>query len=173
MVFRIIIKISFILTGLLFIRPEEIHGQSLLPDRMTGKWSGYLQIWSNGSKKDSVNVVLTIASKDQTSWQWKMEYKSEKAPMVKDYTLRLKDREKQIFITDEGGGVELEDYAFGDKMFSLFETQDFWLTGTHELKEGKIIFEVTAGKKSKILDAGVTNFAITSMQRAVLNRVNP
>jgi hypothetical protein len=171
MPFRNFIKFTFILAGL-FFSPEKTLAQSLLPDRMSGQWTGYLQIWSNGIRKDSVQVFLTIVAKDHTSWQWKMEYKSDKAPMVKDYTIRLKDREKQIFITDEGGGVELEDYAFGDKMFSLFETQEYWLTGTQELKDGKIIFEVTAGKKSRTLDVGVTNYAVSSMQRAVLKRVN-
>lgn len=167
-----IFKLLFISAVLLFGSPEKAAAQTLLPDRMVGKWTGYLQIWSNGTRKDSVKVILTIAAKDQSNWQWRMEYKSEKAPMVKDYMIRLKDREKQIYITDEGEGVELEDYAFGNKMFSLFETQDLWLTGTHELKDGKIIFEVTAGKKSRTLDAGVTNYAITSMQRAVLTRIN-
>ena len=144
--------------------------QELLPDRMTGTWNGFLQIWSNGQKKDSVQVKLTILRETKDSWQWRMEYLSAKAPMVKDYKLKVKDREKNIFITDEGDGVELEDYAFGDKMYSLFETQDFWLTSTQELKNGKLIFEVSAGKKSRDLEKDVTNFAITSLQRAVLTK---
>ena len=144
--------------------------QDLLPDRMTGTWNGFLQIWSNGQKKDSVQVKLTILRIEKERWQWRMEYLSAKAPMTKDYTLKLKDREKNIFITDEGDSVELEDYAFGDKMYSLFETQDFWLTSSHELRNGKLIFEVTAGKKSRTLDKGVTNYSITSLQRAVLTK---
>lgn len=144
--------------------------QNLFPDQISGTWHGYLQLWSNGTKKDSVQVILTVSPKNDQSWQWKMEYLSEKNPMVKDYTMRIKDKEKNIFITDEGGGVELEDYVFGNKLFSLFETQNFWLTSTQELKDGELIFEVTAGKKSNKLEKEVTNYAVTSMQRAVLRR---
>lgn len=153
-----------------FFLTSNADGQEYFPDRITGKWEGYLQIWSNGSKKDSVRVVLTVASKSNLTWQWKMEYFSEKFPIVKDYLIRVKDKEKQVLITDEGGGVELEDYVFGNKMFSLFETQELWLTSTQELKDEKLIFEVTAGKKSRKLEKEVTNYAVTSMQRAVLTR---
>lgn len=155
----------FLLTG-----ATKVDAQTYFPDRITGIWQGYLQLWSNGSKKDSVQVILTVAPKKDQTWQWKMEYLSEKTPMTKDYIMRLKDKDKNIFITDEGGGVELEDYVFGNKLFSLFETQDFWLTSTQELKDGKLIFEVTAGKASRKLEKEVTNYAVTSMQRAVLTR---
>ncbi|MFM7187155.1 MAG: hypothetical protein ACKO14_05010, partial [Armatimonadota bacterium] len=88
----------------------------------------------------------------------------------KDYELRVKDRIKGHFITDEGGGVILEDLVSGDKMVSQFETQDIWLTSTQELRDGKLMFEVTAGKRSDIPSTGVTNITITSVQRAVLKR---
>jgi len=151
-----------------FFQPS--FSQELLPDHMVGRWEGYLQLWSKGEKKDSVKVNLTIAALGKDSWQWKMDYLSDKNPMTKDYVLRLRDREKQLFITDEGGGVELEDYVFGNKMFSLFETGEFWLTSTQELKGDQLIFEVTAGKKSAVLEKGVTNYSVTSMQRAIMKR---
>lgn len=166
---RRMVRICFLLILLQGISLNS-YSQEYLPDKMTGTWNGFLQIWSNGQKKDSVQVKLTILRIEKESWQWRMEYLSDKAPMVKDYRLKVKDREKNIFITDEGDGVELEDYAFGNKMYSLFETQDYWLTSTQELRNGKLIFEVTAGKKSGVLDKGVTNYSVTSMQRAVLSR---
>ena len=164
------VLIIFLTIGSLLTGSALANAQEYFPDRITGIWEGYLQLWSNGNKKDSVRVILTVAPKSDKTWQWKMEYLSEKVPMVKDYVMRIRDKEKQIFITDEGGGVELEDYVFGNKMFSLFETQEFWLTSTQELKDNKLIFEVTAGKKSKKLEKDVTNYSVTSMQRAVLNK---
>lgn len=148
----------------------QSYAQELLPDRMAGVWTGHLQLWSSGVKRDSVPVVLTIAARGQDRWQWKMEYRSEKNPMVKDYELRLKDRARQLYITDEGGGVVLEDYVYGDRMYSLFETQGIWLTSSHELRDSKLIFEVTAGKRTEATGEGVVNYGVTSLQRAVLRR---
>ena len=148
----------------------KTKSQDLLPDRMTGDWHGYLQIWAAGEKKDSVRVRLSIKSNGKETWQWRMEYFSEKNPAVKDYIIRVKDKAKQVYITDEGGGIELEDYAFGDKMYSLFETNGYWLTSTQELKNGKLVFEVTSGKKSNTLPEGITNYTVSSMQQAVLTK---
>lgn len=153
---------------LLLVTP--VRADDLLPDRMAGSWTGNLDIWSGGVKRDSVPVTLTIASRGRDRWQWKMEYHSKTNPMVKDYELRVKDRTKGHFITDEGGGVILEDFVIGDKMVSQFETQGIWLTSTQELRDGKLMFEVTAGKRSDIPSTGVTNITITSVQRAMLKR---
>ncbi|MFM7329532.1 MAG: hypothetical protein ACKO3B_12435, partial [Bacteroidota bacterium] len=53
---------------------------------------------------------------------------------------------------------------------SMFETHETWLTSTQELSGDHLIFQVTAGKKSRTLEEGVTNFSITSLQRAVLTK---
>lgn len=137
---------------------------------MSGHWEGFLQLWSKGEKRDSVKVQLTVAAKGADSWQWKMEYFSAKNPMIKDYVIRLRDREKQLYITDEGGGVELEDYVFGNKMYSLFETGGIWLTSTHELLGDVLVFEVTSGKQSSKSGQGVGNYGVTSLQKAVMSR---
>ncbi|MBM3178115.1 MAG: hypothetical protein FJZ78_08930 [Bacteroidetes bacterium] len=156
--------------GLLIFSFQGVVSRSLLPDRMVGHWRGHLQVWSKGVKQDSVAVELTIAPLGQDRWKWRMDYKSEKNPMVKDYELRIKDRAQQIYLTDEGGGVVLEDYVFGNKMFSFFKTHDVWLSSTHELVDGKIIFEVTAGKQLNDSSAEVVNYSMTTLQRAVLFR---
>lgn len=155
-------------TTFLLISCQLSIAQPLLPDRMVGVWRGHLQIWSKGVKQDSVEVELTIAPLGQERWKWKMKYKSDKTPMVKDYEIALKDKTKQIYITDEGGGTVLEDYAFGNKLFSQFQTQDYWLTSTQELQYKKIIFEVTAGKRSEGTSNGVINYNVSTLQRAVL-----
>ena len=55
-------------------------------------------------------------------------------------------------------------------MYSLFETNGYWLTSTQELKNGKLVFEVTSGKKSNTLPEGITNYTVSSMQQAVLTK---
>ena len=144
--------------------------QELFPDRITGRWTGMLHLWKNGELQDSVIVILTVRPLGGETWQWRMEYKSAMRPMTKDYRIRVLDRKQHTFITDEGGGIELEDYTFGDRMMSMFETQETWLTSTQELSGGQLRFQVTAGKKTRTLDQGVTNYSVTSLQRATLTR---
>ena len=144
--------------------------QQLFPDRITGRWTGMLHLWKNGELQDSVLVILTVRPLGAETWQWKMEYKSAMRPMTKDYRIKVLDRKQHTYITDEGAGIELEDYAFGDRMMSMFETQDTWLTSTQELSGELLHFQVTAGKKTRTLDQGVTNYSVTSLQRATLTR---
>ena len=159
-----------VIFGFLLLFANRTNAQDLLPDRMSGVWVGHLQLWSNGVKRDSVPVVLTVSPRGAERWQWKMEYRSEKNPMVKDYEWRLKDRARQLYVTDEGGGVVLEDFAYGNKMFSAFETQGIWLTSSQELRGDTLTFEVTAGKRLPATGEGVVNYGVTSLQRAVLKR---
>ena len=167
--FKTLVRLLILLMAMF---PMAANAEDLLPTRMAGVWTGQMEIWSKGVKRDVIPVVLTIAPRGADRWQWKMEYRSKTNPMVKDYELRLKDRASQTFITDEGDGVILEDYVFGNKMVSQFETQGIWLTSTHELLDGQLIFEVTAGKRSDTASKGITNINITSLQRAVMKRAS-
>lgn len=116
-----IISIFFITT----LTVTTIQAQTF-PDKCIGTWHGTMHMYSRGVLKDSVNVIMTIARTGQPNeWSWKTEYRSEKFPMTKDYVLRLKDAEKNIYVTDEKNGIELMDYLFNNKLYSLFETLDF------------------------------------------------
>ncbi|MFM7195096.1 MAG: hypothetical protein ACKORJ_05090 [Bacteroidota bacterium] len=159
-----LIILTCLLTGI------TAMSQELFPDRITGEWNGMLHLWKNGELQDSVVVQLTVRPLGGDTWQWEMHYKSAMRPMVKDYRIKLLNRAANTYITDEGNGIELEDYAFGDRMMSMFETHETWLTSTQELSGDHLIFQVTAGKKSRTLEEGVTNFSITSLQRAVLTK---
>ncbi len=147
-----------------------VSGQSF-PDRAVGTWEGMMYIHKDGAIRDSVAIRLTV-TKGTTpgTWPWKTEYLSATMPMTKDYTLRLTDAAKQTYVTDEGGGIELVDYLFGDKLYCVFETHGVTLTSSYEFRDGNLIFEVTSGKK---LPGGseVINYSVTNLQRAVLKRI--
>ncbi|SOD91764.1 hypothetical protein [Spirosoma fluviale] len=91
-------------------------------------------------------------------------------PVVKDYTLRLKDAAKHEYVTDEGDGVVLADYLFGNKLYSVFETQGIVLTSTYELIGDKLIFEVTSGRKQAEPSQGVINYSVDNLQRVVFKK---
>jgi len=162
---------NIILIFILLFIMASTHAQSF-PDKCVGTWMGTMHIFNRGSLKDSVKVILTVAKGNQPNeWAWKTEYLSEKLPMTKDYVLRLKDAEKNIYVTDEKNGIELIDYLFNNKLYSIFETQGVFLTSSYELRDGDLIFEVTSGKKTSTSDQSVANYSVDNLQRVVLRKV--
>lgn len=148
-------------------------GQTSFPDRCIGTWTGTMYIYRQGTVQDSVTVVLTVSRHaDIGAWTWKTDYLSKTHPMTKDYVLRVKDEKKGVYITDEGGGIELTDHLFGNKLYSAFETHDVMLTSSYELINDQLIFEVCSGKKPPITTPApeVINYPVSNLQRVVFRR---
>ena len=97
-------------------------------------------------------------------------YLSKTMPMEKNYKLVLKDTANQTYITDEGDGVELRDYCFNNKLYSVFETHEVMLTSSYELQGNQLIFEVSSGKKIEDKKQDVTNYSILNLQRVVFKK---
>lgn len=146
--------------------------QTLFPEKCLGVWHGMMHIYNQGILRDSVKVKFTVAkTTDVNAWTWKMEYLSKKMPMVKDYVLKLKDKEKGIYSTDEGGGLELMDYQFGNKLYSVFEVSGVLLTASYEwIDKSNLVFEVTSCKKGESPVKDITNFSVANVQRVVMRK---
>ena len=141
------------------------------PDACIGTWKGTMYMYKHGTLKDSVQVRLTVAKHtDPNAWAWKTEYLSAHRPAVKDYVLRLKDAAKNLYVTDEGGGLELTDYLVGNKLYSVFETGGFLLTSSYELLGDHLIFEVTSGKKETATHSEVATYATDNLQRVIFEK---
>lgn len=154
--------------GLLFA--QIVSAQTNFADKCLGVWNGTMQIYRHGELKDTVKVKLTVAKTATAGdYTWKTEYLSPTRPATKDYILRVKDAAKGIYVTDEGGGIELDNYLFGDKLYNVFEVQGVTLTATYELRGKDLIFEVTSGKKSGEAK-GVTNYSVDNLQRVVFKK---
>ncbi|WP_435354341.1 hypothetical protein [Emticicia sp. SJ17W-69] len=163
-------KFSFILLlNLAFY--QTILAQNAFVDACLGTWKGTMYIYSRGTLRDSVSVRLTVAKTEKpNAWTWKTTYLSPKMPMVKDYVLRLKDASKNVYITDEGDGIELVDYLFNNKLYSVFETHNVLLTSSYELRGNELIFEVTSGKKETLTNQEVINYPVDNLQRVVFRK---
>lgn len=159
---------------LLFIGSSEAtRAQNLFGDRCVGRWAGMLFISRQGVVKDSVPVRLTVSpTSSPTAWGWKTEYLSTRQPMTKDYVLRLTDKAKTQYVTDEGDGLLLTETLYGQKLYGVFETQGVLLTSTYELTGNTLIFEVTSGKKEIAQHPEVTTFSVDNLQRVVFRRIN-
>ncbi|MBY0435514.1 MAG: hypothetical protein K2U26_15540 [Cyclobacteriaceae bacterium] len=157
---------------MLTVSASPSFSQQSFGDRCLGMWEGMMHIYNKGSLKDSVKIKFTVAKIQGTdSRTWKTEYLSPTRPMVKDYVLRVVDKEKSSYVTDEGGGLELNDYLFGNKLYNIFEVQGITLTSTYELVGNNLIFEVTSGKELLEKAQDVTNFSVDNLQRAVMRRI--
>lgn len=162
---------NLLFTALFSLASFTAFSQDFFPNRCLGQWQGTMHIYFAGQLRDSVPVRFTVAPIDSVSWTWRMEYLSEKLPMTKDYILKIKDKQRQVYVTDEGDGIELTDYLFGNKLYSIFETGGILLTASYELRGEELIFEVTSGKKSDSPAADVQSHPVSSVQRAVLRRI--
>lgn len=146
----------------------SVHAQDKFPDKCLGQWTGKMYMYNQGLLRDSVDVILTIKAIDATTWVWKTEYLSKKLPMVKDYKLRFV--ENNVFITDEGDGIELLNYQFENKLYSTFETHGIYLTANYELINDKLKFEVTSGKKKNDTNS-VVNYSTDNIQSIIFSKI--
>jgi hypothetical protein len=129
-----------------------------------------MYIYGKGTLRDSVPVVLTVATINDSTLVWRTEYKSVSQPMVKDYKMKLIDLAKGIYGTDEGNGLVLTNYLVARGLYSVFEVQGILLTATYHLEGDQITFEVTSGKKDTIEMEGVSNYSVPNLQKVKLKR---
>ena len=149
----------------------NIHAQENFANKCIGKWEGMMYIYGKGPLRDSVPVELLVQKTNQdTVWKWKTSYLSKTMPAVKDYNLILKDSKSQTYATDEGDGIQLMDYQFNNKLYSVFETHGVMLTSSYELQGNQLIFEVSSGKKFEDKKE-VTNYSVLNLQRVVFKKV--
>jgi len=150
----------------------NLCAQENFADKCEGKWKGTMYIYGKGQIRDSVPVELIVQKTSlPLTWVWKTNYLSNKNPIEKNYKLVLKDTASQIYLIDEGDGVELWSYYFINKLYSVFETHDVMLTSSYELQGDDLIFEVTSGKKIEDRKE-VTNYSVLGLQRVIFKRGN-
>lgn len=149
----------------------NLNAQSNFANRCEGKWEGVMYIYGKGQLRDSVRVQLIVQkSLLPDTWIWKTNYLSKTTPVEKNYKLVLVDAATQKYLTDEGDGVELWDYYFNNKLYSVFETHDVMLTSSYELQGNQLIFEVTSGRKLEEKKE-VTPYSVMNLQKVVFNKV--
>lgn len=150
---------------------------SNFPHSLFGTWKGMMKIYSNGVLRDSVLVKMTIAPTSvDTAWTWRTEYLSEKLPMTKDYVLRLVDKSRNVYMTDEGDDYKLYDYLVANTLYSIFETEGVLLTARYSWQlfpnaaHDTLMFEVTSGRKENTPRPNLTNYSVRHLQRVTMKR---
>lgn len=147
-----------------------LNAQISFPEKCLGEWEGQMYMYSYGVLKDSVQLKFTVSKTSEiNSFTWKTEYLSKEYPVVKDYILRLVDADKQTYVVDEGGGIELKDYAYKNTLYGIFETEGILITNSYQLIGDTLIFELTSSKKEEN-DKPVKNYDIKHLQTVVLKK---
>lgn len=147
------------------------HAQTQFPETFLGIWKGTMYIYKAGALTDSIQVKFTVEkTSDPGVYTWRTEYISDLLPMVKEYTLRLYDAEQNLYVIDEGNGIELKSHLIKNKLYSIFKTNDRLLTASYEVRRDSLIFEVTSGIALEE-NKGITNFSVTDLQRVVYKRI--
>lgn len=144
--------------------------QQSFPEKCLGEWEGMMYIFSNGGLVDSVATSFDVArTEDPHTFTWITRYHSPTQPMVKDYKLKLIDPAKKLYAVDEGNSIALNSYLFGEKLYSVFETQGILLTSSYELIGENLVFEVTSGTN---LEPGkdVMNYSVRNLQRVMFRK---
>lgn len=166
-----------------FFLLRPIHGQvetkhesrndanfNMFPDKCLGVWEGQMYIYVQNALRDSVAVRFTAAASDSVGvYIWKTEYLSENEPIIKDYKLRVDDLSKGRYLLDEGNGIGIIEFNYGDKLYSAFQTENIYLTSTTELRGEKLIFEVSSGRIINP-DDEVISYSFDHLQRVELTR---
>jgi hypothetical protein len=153
-----------------FLLCFSAHSSAQILKEWHGEWHGKMQMYKNGQEIDTVEVLLTIEPINDSTLTWRTEYKSVKQPVTKDYTMKSVDLSSGVYATDEGEGVLLETYLIDHTLYNVFEVEGIMLTATYRLMGNDIFFEVTSGKKGKIVAGGVTNFSVNYLQKVHFKR---
>lgn len=161
-----------VITLLCLFLTNQIFGQHDFVNQCEGVWTGTMDIYAQGTlRPDGPKVTFTVAPivKDSV-WTWRTDYISEKYGVIsKDYVLKTKNAEKGHYLLDEGDGIVLDYQLSGNKMYCVFEVQDFVLGATYELRKDQLIFEVYSSPRSKETTE-VLSHTVQNVQRVALSR---
>lgn len=166
-------KITLSIFVIILSISNNLFAQKTFPKEFIGVWEGKMQIYKNGEIKDSVNTRQTIAeSSEPDTWIWRTDYFSKLDTIVKDYLLKVIDKEKNHYAIDEQDGISLDCVLHQNKLFSSFSVQGNILTTSYQIIEDKLVFEVIMAYKVESEKGQVKSFLPSIYQKSILKKVN-
>ncbi len=139
--FRVCILI-FVLTGY----SQSLLAQVSFADRCIGEWTGTLDIYASGVRRDQVPVVFTVTKLNDTTWTWKTDYRSETRPVIKDYLLRKQTKDLNRYVIDEGDGIQLIMDVIDNVGTSVFRTGGMTFVSRNEVGDQVFQMELSVYK---------------------------
>lgn len=160
-------KAYFTIIGL-FIASSYGFTQGHFLDNYIGKWNGFMIISSNGVNQDTVKTSMEIDSISNGVSIWKTCY-GDKNEVVKEYILKEAE-DANVFVLDEGDGIELMVYKSSNKLISMFHYEDTHMFTSYELIDNKILFDIyiTAYSQKRIVNDSIADYPLISTQKSIL-----
>lgn len=135
-----------IMLCLLFVFSQTASAQVSFADRCVGEWTGTLDIFAQGVRREQVPVVFTVTKLNDSTWTWKTDYRSEKWPVIKDYLLRKQFGVSNRYFIDEGEGIQLAMDVIDQVGISVFRTGGMTFVSRNEVSEQFFLFELSVHK---------------------------
>ena len=161
----------------LTILTVNLCAQEPFTKKSLGVWKGQMHMFAKGFLYDSIEVKLFVKeTADSSTVTWRKEYYDKDTTRVKDYKLRHEPYSKpnpkrNIYTLDEGDGIELPIYRFGNKLYSVFDTEGIMLTSSYQFQnDSTLIFEVSSGEKIEGSSSEVNSYTIDYLQRIVFHK---
>jgi len=138
-----------------------------------GNWKGKMDYYMQGNLIDQVDVTMSIKLINDSSktWNWFTMYHLPDNEISKMYQLILINDVRGHYIMDEGDGVILDCFVFGNKMYSVFEVENNLLCAVYEIFPDKLVFEIISAKVPETQNKNPSNYSVDVYQRTELIRI--
>ncbi|MBX7102542.1 MAG: hypothetical protein K1X57_00570 [Gemmataceae bacterium] len=153
-----------------------IGADPVLPAEWHGAWKGECQI-VGGSHEGKFPMELHFAPKDDGKFVFKIVYGEGEKKQTRNYELvPVKDKPGE-FVNDEKNGIETDVRVVGPVMHSAFDVTGVLIHSRFELRDKKILVEMTSfdtkkPRETKLTgaDMKVNSYRLLSVQRGELKR---
>jgi hypothetical protein len=129
-------------------QPDSIVKQ--FPEDYLGIYKGKLEI-DNPRGKQSIDMEFHLKATDSSHvFNYTLVYVINGKPSPRNYTLKVVDKEKGLFVVDENNGIILDAKYVNNTLYSVFEVQGSLLITTERFFDDYMIFEIVVmGKENK------------------------
>jgi hypothetical protein len=149
---------------------------TIFPNDFYGIYKGELHITTEKGKQKIPMEFHLLPSKTEDNFQYKLVYNN----VPRNYTLRVKNKEKGVYEIDENNGIVLPASFHNNVLYSFFEVQGNFLSTRIDFSASNefILFEIlfsrlanktTTGNTSKEIPE-VFGYPITVFQKATLKK---
>lgn len=163
------------LLTLLFVLVFGFSQAQTFPEDYLGVYKGKLKI-TNPVGEQEINMEFHLTKTDTIDvYNYILVYEVNGEPSPRNYTLKVKNKDKGEFIVDENNGILLDAKFVDNTLYSMFEVQGNMLVTTERFYEDsmdfEIIFSSTQKKSSNSATDDVpevTSYPVMVIQKAKL-----
>lgn len=139
----------------------------------TGHWQGTMHIWAGGALRDSVETELKVNpwGGEADYWSWNLSYKSALNPVVKAYTLHKTKSQPEEYDLDEGDGVILKMFVYGNELVCCYKMDEVFFMCTYLLTGKNLVMSVYSSANINEKSSEAESFSTNYFQRVEFTKI--